>query len=119
MNLGDSLIAGRRSPSDPGGDRPVRGGRFTAASPNGSGLTVGSTSVLGLRATPGDEALDQRSEIDRGVLVPVDDQAAGGAYIGAFGQGSLVFTTPQAEQVFEDGYQRSATTRVPLFHVVL
>jgi hypothetical protein len=52
MNLSDSLIAGRRSPSYPGGGRLVRGGRFTATSPNRSGLPVGSTSVLGLRATP-------------------------------------------------------------------
>lgn len=50
MNLSDSPIAGRRSPPYPGGDRPVRGRRFIATSPNGSGLMVGSTSVLGLRA---------------------------------------------------------------------
>src|SRR4051812_41781951 len=91
MNLSDSPIAGRRSPSDPGGDRPVRGRRFIAASPNGSGLMVGSTSVLGLRATPGDDTLHQRSEIPCGVLIPVQDQAADGAYIGAFGQAQLGF----------------------------
>src|SRR3954471_745114 len=91
MNLSDSPITGRRSPSYPGGDRPVRGRRFTATSPNRSGLRVGSTSVFCLRATPGDDTLHQRSEIDRGVLIPVQDETAGGACEEAFGQAQLGF----------------------------
>src|SRR5260221_13112354 len=45
----------------------------------GLGLTVGSTSVSRLPATPGDVVL----KVDRGVEVPVDDEAAGVAGEGA------------------------------------
>src|SRR5258706_14835385 len=44
----------------------------------GLGLTVGSTSVSRLPATPGDVVL----KVDRGVEVAVDDEAAGVAGVG-------------------------------------
>src|SRR5882757_860784 len=51
---------------------PVRGRRFTATCQARPGLPVGSTSVYRLPATLGDLML----QVDRGVAVPVDDQAA-------------------------------------------
>ena len=90
MTLNDSPVTGRKSPSDPGG-LPVRGRRFAATRRDNPGLTVGSTSVLCLRATPGDVPLNQSSQIVCGVQTPVQDQTALGAHEGAFGQGELGF----------------------------
>src|SRR5258705_10191532 len=53
----------------------------------GLGLTVGSTSVWRLPATPGDVVL----KVDRGVEVAVDDQAAGVAGEGSGGQREFGF----------------------------
>jgi hypothetical protein len=57
-------------------DVPRGGAGLTLRShlPTGAGLTVGSTSVYGLLATPGDHKL---GEVAGGVEVPVGDHAAG------------------------------------------
>src|ERR1700704_3635594 len=68
------LLAARRYqravPVLPG--EPVRGRRFMATCQAGLGLLVGSTSFSGPPATLGDLVL----EVDCGVGVPVEDQAA-------------------------------------------
>jgi hypothetical protein len=52
---------------------------------------VGSTSVLCLRATPGDDTFYQRSEIDCSVLITIQDQTTLGAHEDPFGQAQLGF----------------------------
>lgn len=69
------------------GDAPGRTGSYRP-----------SAGVSALRPTGGEVA-----QVYRGVDVTVDDDAAFGADIRPLGQGSLVLTAPQAEQVFELG----------------
>src|SRR5579875_767542 len=71
----------------------VRGAGLTLHShlPGRPGLTVGSTSVFGLRATPGDLPVAVPGEVERGIEVAVRDHAARGAYVGAIGEGQLGF----------------------------
>ena len=45
--------------------------------PAGAALPVGSTDVLGLRATPGDRGVDQRGQVARRVEVTVDAKPTG------------------------------------------
>ncbi|KPI07325.1 hypothetical protein OK006_6091, partial [Actinobacteria bacterium OK006] len=59
----------------------MRGRRFNATGPAGRGLTVGSTSVFCLRATPGDVPLHERGEVQCRVLIPVEDESAVFAYV--------------------------------------
>src|SRR5579859_5950812 len=61
---------------------------FHGHRPAGAGLTVGSTSVFGLRATPGDYEL---GEVDRGVEITVADHAAALAGEGAPGKRQFGF----------------------------
>ncbi len=68
--------------------------------PRGRGSDAPSTGVLALRQ-PGGE------DVDRGVHVPVEDQAAVLTVVGPLSKGQLGFAVPHAEQVFEDGYHRS------------
>jgi hypothetical protein len=52
-------------------------------------------------------------EVACGVLVPVDDQAAGVAVAHPDVQRQLAFAAPQSEQVLAEGYQRSAVWITP------
>jgi hypothetical protein len=58
-------------------------------------------------------------EVAGGVEVAIEHEAALVASECPFGQAQCGFTTPQAEQVVEDGYQRSARCTVLPAHPVL
>jgi hypothetical protein len=58
-------------------------------------------------------------EVDRGIAVPVDDQATVLTAEHPRRLGSVGFTARQVEHVFEEGNQRSATTSRPPFQRVL
>ena len=70
--------------------------------PSELGLTVGSTGVYRLPATPGD-VLHEIGEVAGGVEITVDPQTAGLTDEAALGQGELGFTQPQAEHVLDEG----------------
>src|SRR4030095_15905228 len=59
--------------------QPAAGAGFSLhwGRPGQAGASVPSTSVSGLRATPGDHNVDQRGEVPRRVEVTIDDQPAG------------------------------------------
>lgn len=69
----------------------MRGRRFCATCTARRCLTVGSTSVSCLRTTPGDVPLHERGEVECGVLVPVQDEPARLADVGAYPQRQLGF----------------------------
>ena len=76
----------------------------------------GSTSFH--RATPGEAlfhpgaGLAESGEVDRGVEVPVEDQARRVRHIVVRSlRASLDFRLPHAEHVFDDGYHLSASTK--------
>src|SRR5882757_2484329 len=90
--MSDHLLAARRYQRAVPvlSDEPVRGGRFTATCQAGLGLPVGSTSVYRLPATLGDLTL----QIDRGIAIPIDDQATVLAAEHPRRQGQLGFHCP-------------------------
>jgi hypothetical protein len=92
----------------------VRGWRFTATCRARPGLLVGSTPCFSV-AWP--LQVDVLLEVDRGVQVPIQDQAAVLAGENRSRKLSLGFTVPQPEQVLEEGNHRpamrSSTTTVP------
>jgi hypothetical protein len=65
-----------------------------------------------LPATLGDVPLDQRGKIERGMLIPIEEQATPLAGEGSDPRPQCEFTAPLDEQVIEEEYHRSSDLKV-------